>query len=181
MPMTSPQIFQNGRQLEPIASTDGQSTVKGASPTSIELSFHRHSPSLPADLSQFASQAPSSPDATPRSKQGASRHRPSLSDPHYSNENSITKRQEPPSPLSITKSSTPQTPELQQTSSFNASDNEAKTPLSEYDLSPDVASANQSQMLELPRSEKAGQVGGGRKAKAVKAFLHGIKNNVAMR
>jgi hypothetical protein len=181
--MTSPEIIYNGRPLEAIASIDGQSTTKETSPPSNDIPSHRHSPSLPADLSLYAGLSPSSPDTTPRSKQITSRHRPSLSDPHSSNEFTIPKRQEPPSPLSITKSSTPQTPELQETPSFNTTDNEAKTPLSDYELSsPDLASANQSQVLELPRSEKdAGQAGGGGKRKTVKAFFSGIKNNVAMR
>lgn len=170
--------------------------VKESSPPSIDVLSHRHSPSLPTDLSQFADMnlmtAPSSTETTPRSKRQI-QHRPSVSDAHASLDQIVTKRLDPASPLSTTKSSVPHTPELHQTPSVNATDNEARTPLSDYDLSPGLSFGNltpvpdafasqvdkdSSSRLTSTASQAAA---GGRRKGAVKAFLSGIKNNVALR
>jgi hypothetical protein len=173
--------------------------VKDSSPIPIDMLSHRHSPSLPTDLSQFANSspltAPSSTETTPRSKRQM-QHRPTVSDAHSSLDQIISKQTDSPSPLSTTKSSVPHTPELYQTPSVNATDAEARTPLSEFDLSPGVTFVNQTSLPDpslaaaASQSEKdsssrltptTSQAAGGKRKGAVKAFLHGIKNNVALR
>lgn len=156
-------------------------------PPSLDTPIHRHSPSLPTDLSQFAGPLQSSDgiETTPRSKRRQNSHRPTTSDSHSSLDQLHVKRADSGESYSPTsKLNLSATPNLHKMSSVNnlASSQTSPSPFSsEQFLSPEKSSRNQQALPSSARWDEdnlrpSDQTG--KRKGSVKAFLHGIKNNV---